>query len=50
MQAVCDWISSKTAACPLIATQRVWAANPRAKGFGLRTTDDDLPLKGITPG
>ena len=48
MQAVYDWISSNTAACPLVVSQRIWAVNPRVAGFGLPTTDYDLPFKGIT--
>lgn len=50
MQAVYDWISSNTAACPLVVSQRIWAVNPRVKGFGLPATDYDLPFKGIALG
>ena len=50
MQAVYDWISTNTAACPLVVSQRIWAVNPRVKGFGLPATDYDLPFKGITLG
>ena len=50
MQAVYDWISANTAACPLVVSQRIWAVNPRVKGFGLPVTDYDLPFKGITLG
>lgn len=50
MQAVYDWISANTAACPLVVSQRIWAVNPRVKGFGLPATDYDLPFKGITLG
>lgn len=50
MQAVYDWISSNTAACPLVVSQRIWAVNPRVQGFGLPATDYDLPFKGITLG
>ena len=50
MQAVYDWIGANTAACPLVVSQRIWAVNPRVKGFGLPATDYDLPSKGITLG
>ena len=50
MQAVYDWIGANTAACPLVVSQRIWAVNPRVKGFGLPATDYDLPFKGITLG
>ncbi len=50
LQAVYDWISSNTAACPLVVSQRIWAVNPRVKGFVLPATDYDIPFKGITLG
>ncbi len=50
MQAVYDWIRTNTAACPLVVVQRIWAVNPRVKGFSLPATDYDLPYKGITLG
>ena len=50
MQAVYDWISANTAACPLVVSQRIWAVNPRVMGFGLPATDYDLPFKGIALG
>lgn len=48
MQAVYDWISANTAACPLVVSQRIWAVNPRVQGFSLPATDYDLPFKGMT--
>ncbi len=50
MQAVYDWLYDNTAACPLVVTQRIWAVNPRVKGFALPVTDYDIPFKGITLG
>lgn len=50
MQAVFDWLYDNTAACPLVVTQRIWAVNPRVKGFALPVTDYDIPFKGITLG
>lgn len=50
MQAVYDWLSDNTAACPLVVVRRIWAVNPRVQGFNLPTTDYDLPFKGITLG
>lgn len=50
MQAVYDWLSDNVAACPLVVTQRIWAVNPRVKGFSLPATDYDIPFKGITIG
>lgn len=50
MQAVYDWLADNTAACPLVVTQRIWAVNPRVKGFALPVTDYDIPFKGITLG
>lgn len=50
MQAVYDWISDNTAACPLVVSQRIWAVNPRVQGFSLPATDYDLPFKGMTLG
>lgn len=50
MQAVYDWIYDNVAACPLVVTQRLWAVNPRVKGFVLPTTDYDIPFLGITVG
>lgn len=50
MQAVYDWLWDNTAACPLVVTQRIWAVNPRVKGFALPVTDYDIPFKGITLG
>ena len=50
MQTVYDWLSDNAAACPILVTQRIWAAHPRVQGFNLPATDYDLPFKGITLG
>ena len=50
MQAIYDWLASTVTACPLVVTKRLWAVNPRVKGFSLPATDYDLPFKGITLG
>ena len=50
MQSVYDWLMANTATCPLVVSQRIWAVNPRVKGFTLPATDYDLPFKGITIG
>lgn len=50
MQAVYDWLYDNVAACPLVVTKRLWAVNPKVKGFVLPATDYDLPFKGITLG
>lgn len=50
MQAVYDWLYDNKAACPLVVTQRIWAVNPRVKGFALPASDYDIPYKGITLG
>ena len=50
MQAVYDWFYDNVAACPLVVTKRLWAVNPKVKGFVLPATDYDLPFKGITLG
>jgi nickel transport system substrate-binding protein len=50
MQAVYDWLASTVTVCPLVVTKRLWAVNPRVKGFSLPATDYDLPFKGITLG
>jgi nickel transport system substrate-binding protein len=50
MQAVYDWLHDNVAACPLVVTQRLWAVNPKVKGFTLPATDYDLPYKGIALG
>jgi nickel transport system substrate-binding protein len=50
MQAVYDWLASTVTVSPLVVTKRLWAVNPRVKGFSLPATDYDLPFKGITLG
>ncbi len=50
MQKVYDWLYDNVAACPLVVTKRLWAVNPKVKGFSLPATDYDLPFKGISLG